>query len=365
MSTCPSRRYGAFLRCLTGLVLLLSALPGHALTTCVGTVQQLHDALASATLSSDANVIIRVRAATYNSTPALDFRTTLNHANQVIEISGGWSGPNNSCQDKIFDGSTTILVGSAGKPALAFDGNSATSGSTIYLHDLTLSNQVFTSPDFGACLNGSITAGNEALLDRVQMVECLAPNGVAASAYLQNSAGELTLRNVIARTGKGKNNGGMAISTKNGGNTRIAQVTVTNTESATPSSSTSGLSVENYTNSFTYITNSVFWGNDDAGLTADLSVYGAGVFLTRTHYGKLAGTPATNLTPSTGDPGFVSIKNPHLRHDSILIDSGVANPLGNSGTFDAEGHTRVFGAAVDIGAIEADVIFAGDFEPRL
>jgi hypothetical protein len=362
MSLRPSCRRNTFLRRLTGLALLLPALPGHAFTPCVNNGQQLHDALLNAALSSDINVVIKVRTGTYTATDAVDFATTLSHSNQVVEISGGWSGPSNSCQEKTFDSSATVLVGSANKPALYFKTSPAVSGSTLYVHDVTLTNPNYINASYSACLAGYLTAGNEAVVDRVQMFQCIAPGTSYASAYLENKAGTLTVRNVVASTGTAQSNGGIAINTYDGGMTRVAQVSVTATESLTPSSTVSGLSIENYGNSFTYVSNSVFWRNDGTPTTADLSVAGTGVFLTRTHYGTLRGTPTTNLSPSTGQAGFVSSSDAHLRADSILIDSGVTNPVGSSGTFDVEGHARVVGAAVDIGAFESDRLFADGFQ---
>jgi len=72
--------------------------------------------------------------------------------------------------------------------------------------------------------------------------------------------------------------------------------------------------------------------------------------------------PAGDIMTGTGDPGFVAIGDPHLRSDSILIDSGVANPEGGSGSYDADGAVRVQGPAVDVGAFESDVVFEDGFE---
>ncbi|WP_257388606.1 hypothetical protein [Tahibacter caeni] len=362
MSIRPSR-HSLFPRCLIGLGLLLPALPGHAFSVCVGTAQQLHDALVSAEITSDTNVVIKIRTGTYIATAATgSFKSTVSHSNQVVEVSGGWSGPNNSCQDKTFNSAATILVGPADRIALHLSTNSAISGSTLHAHDLTLSSPGYTGTSLGACLNTYVTAGNEALLERLQMVECLAPNGYNAAGYLENTAGLLTVRDVFVRSSSAKSNGGLSVSTYDGGTSRIAHLSVANTVSSAADSLLSGLYIANFGNSFTYLGNSVFWGNDPDPTTADLSVFGSGVFLTRTHYGSLRGTPAANLSPSSGDPGFVAYNNPRPRADSILVDSGIANPQGGSGTFDADGRTRVLGPAVDIGAFESELIFADGFQ---
>ena len=97
----------------------------------------------------------------------------------------------------------------------------------------------------------------------------------------------------------------------------------------------------------------------------DIRVLGTGIYFTRAHYAKLAGTPDFNNTPSTGDPRFAGVYDARLSIDSPLIDSGVANPAGGVGTFDADGKQRVRGTGVDVGAFEyvpPDSIFRNGFE---
>ncbi len=54
--------------------------------------------------------------------------------------------------------------------------------------------------------------------------------------------------------------------------------------------------------------------------------------------------------------------DPHLRYDSLLRDSGVADPEGGSGSYDADGAGRVLGAGVDVGAFESDALFRDGFD---
>lgn len=356
-------RHNRFLRRLTGLFLLLPALPSHALSTCVGTAQQLHDALATVALSSDINVVIKVRTGTYIQTAGTgNFSAAVTHSNQVVEISGGWSGPNNSCQNKSFDAADTIIVGAATNTALYLSTGNDVSGSVLSVHDLTLANNGYTATGSGACLMTYVSPNNEAVLERLQMLECLAPNASNAAGYLENTGGLLTLRSVYVRSSLAKSNGGLSVSTYAGGTTRLSHLSITNTVSTGSDSISSGLYLANFTNSFTYLSNSVVWGNDPDAATMDLYTFGSGMFLTRVHSGKRGGTPTSNISPSTGDPGFVAYNDPHLRADSLLIDSGVTNPLGGSGTFDASGLPRVLGDAVDIGAFESELLFANGFQ---
>ena len=106
---------------------------------------------------------------------------------------------------------------------------------------------------------------------------------------------------------------------------------------------------------------------DDDPLAVDIATSGAGIVLTRTHYGRLGGIPDANLAPGSGDPGFVADGDPRPGPSSPLIDGGVGDPPGGSGAFDCDGHARVVGLAVDIGAFEwappADPVFEDGFDP--
>jgi hypothetical protein len=355
--------HNRFLRCLTGLFLLLPALPGHAFNACVSTAQQLHDALDAVATTTDANVQIKLRTGTYTQTAATGpFRAMMNQPNQTVEISGGWSGVTGLCQTSSLNPADTVLVGPATLQTLVVTTGNAVSGNVLNVRDLTLSNTAYTGLGFSACLAATVTPGNEVLLERLQMVECLAPNSNYAAGLLRNTGGQLTARNLYVRSSVAKNGGGLSVQTYEGGTSRLAHLSITNTTSTAADSQASGLSIANYSDSTTYLSNSVIWGNDPDPDTADLYSFGTGVFLTRVHSGKLVGIFNANISPGSGDPGFVSYNNPRLRPDSILIDSGVASPQGGSGTSDADGRTRVLGAGVDVGAFESEFIFANGFQ---
>lgn len=354
------------LRALLTLCLLAAALPGRAAVWCVGTAQQLHDALFNAQVVSDSYVIIKLRTGTYLDGAGIGhFAVTQAHSNQFIEISGGWSGANGTCQNVSFDPALTVLAGASNFPSLYFNTGSSFTGNTVYVHDLTVSNTGYSSLGNGACLSGLVSASNEAIVERVQAHDCITSTGGNAAGYFSNDGGTLTARDLVARASLGKSNGGFGFDSYNGAATYLNQISVTATQSASTSSPASGLVVQNFSNAHTYVNNSVTWGNDPDAATADLRVFGPGVYLTRVHYGRLSGTPDVNNSPGTGDPGFVAAGDPHLRADSLLIDSGVAGPLGGSGSFDADGKARTVGP-VDVGAFEsplgADTIFVHGFE---
>jgi len=349
------------LRCLTGLFLLLPALPGHALVTCIGTAQQLSEALTSASTSTDTSILIKLRTGNYAAAAGGNFQTTMILSNQNIEISGGWSGSGNGCQTKSNDAADTIITGFSGAPALFVGMASGVSGSRLHVHDLTLSNTAYSGAS-AACLSASVSANSEALFERLQMVQCLAPNGTNSAGTLRNMGGVLTMRDVYVRASVARSNGGLSVSTSDGGASRLSHLSITNTASALSQSLISGLYIENLTSSTTYLSNSVIWGNDPDAGTADVFASGNDINLTRVHYGKLSGVTASNIAPGTGDPGFVAYNNPRPRADSILVDSGVDSPPGGYGSFDAAGGARVIGAAVDIGAFESDQLFTDGFQ---
>lgn len=349
--------------------LLVCAAPSYALTVrCAGTVQQLAAALDEANASTDTAFIIRLREGTYDAGQAPQtFALYADNPDQVVELSGGWSGSGGTCQTRSFDPSLTVLVGTATRGALLLGVTSgATATSTVYVNDLTLRNPAYTGI-YVACLSGTVTAPGELRAERLRMEQCMAQAvGAGGAGSFDNNGGVVTLRDVSVRNSRATNGGGFLVQTHNG-TTNLSQLSITTAEAIAPNSLSSGLYVQNYSNSITNVSNSVIWGNDPTPATADIYVFGSGIHFTRVHYGSLSGTPASNVSPGTGDPGFVAAGDAHLRADSLLIDSGIASPPGGLGLYDADGNTRVRGAAVDVGAFESapvsnDTIFKNDFE---
>ena len=310
-----------------------------------------------ANASTDTNFIIRVRTGTYDAAQAVaKFQFYADLPDQVIELSGGWSGSGSSCQTRSLDPSLTVLLGTASRTALTFGTTTTNQGNVAYVNGFTLRNPSFTGTG-AACLT-SFTSGGETRGERLHLRQCVASapqSGTYGEARFNNDGGQLTVRDVNVRDNRGFAIGGIYVSTDQGAVSTLSQISITNSQVLYNQATGNGLFVQNYNGGTTYLSNSVVWGNDAAPVTtADIAISGNGnVHLTRVHYGSLNGTPTSNNTPSTGDPGFVASGDAHLRADSILIDSGVTNPQGGTGTFDADGNTRVQGAGVDVGAFEA------------
>ncbi len=339
------------------LLLLALALPGQAATVfCVGTAQQLTDALASAAASPDPTIDIRLRSGTYTGS----FDLSAQHSNQSIQLSGGWvSFLNTPCSLQFKGTSGTTLVGPASNGTLLVEVSNAASGSTVTVSDLTVSNPNFSDIAWGACLYAGNTAGNTMLLERLRMEQCHSTLGPYASGFLTNSGGTLTLRNVVTVDGAAPENGGLRVATYSAGTSYLSHISITNTQS---NNTISGLYITADANSTAYLSNSVIWGNNPGPDTYDVYVDGPNIHFLRVHYGSLAGIPASNDTPGMGDPGFLGVNDPHLSANSVLIDSAVANPAGGAGTLDAAGQPRTSGVASDVGAYEVEYLFRNGFE---
>jgi len=349
----------ALAACLPALA--LTGAPAHALTTtCVATSQELHDATLAAPGIND-NVLIKVLTGTYSAATggAFSINQTLSQSAQIITISGGWI----DCSTKSNGSQGTELVGTATTPALYVSTGVSKTGNEIDVQDLTLHNPTYAGIGIGACLRAYTATNNQIAIERMRLEQCNSANTGAAAGIVGNDGGDLLMRDIVAVNNAGNSSGGLDVETSQNGITRLSHLSITTSSANNAGAVFGGLYVANFNSATTYLSNSVSWGNDSDPATKDLYLGGAQIYLTRVHYGSKGGSvPAGDIMPGTGDPGFVAIGDPHLRSDSILIDSGVANPEGGSGSYDADGAVRVQGPAVDVGAFESDVIFEDGFE---
>lgn len=350
----PSR-IGTLLGAVLGLLVLPSA--GHAFVRCVTTSQGLTNALADAVSTADQTTEIKIAAGTYTS--ATGFSMILNGPSiQAVTISGGWSSP--SCASKLWGPSVaTVLVGPPAYQTLTVATKVGAQVNNIHLADLTLSHPGYSGNQFGACFRGNNNSATHILtLERVRIEQCDATHD--DGVYL-SSAGASYLRNLVV-----KNNtvpAPVRVSAGWGGTIAITQLTLLH------EADQFGLDLLAFgSGSQIFLSNSVVRANGGTGAPwSDIRATrssGGGIGLERVHYDVLDGSASYSIAPSSGDPGFVSATDPHLRDDSVLVDSGVPNPTGNAGTLDADGKARVFGAAVDVGAFEyvPDALFVDGFE---
>ncbi len=348
------------------IALLLPTGTAQAITTrCVATSQQLGAALQEAASHADPVFLIRLREGHYSSS-AQAFNLTMNGSNRLVEISGGWSGDNGSCAHKRFNPALTVISGTAQRRAFEFSLHAllGQSDNTVYLIDVTVENPSFALETSAACISGGVDGPrHRAILERIHARDCLAPFAHSGAISLSARSGaQVTARNIYIRSSMALNNGGLNVSVHDDSTAHLVQISVTGTQSSGTSFRGSGIALFSNGNGTIHLGNSVTWGNDPDSGTADLFVRGDGVLLNRVHYGSMDGTPAGNMAPGTGDPGFRSTTDARLRADSILIDSGNGMPQGGTGTFDADGRPRVQGVSVDVGAFESDLIFESGFQ---
>ncbi|NCT68358.1 MAG: hypothetical protein GXC76_12080 [Rhodanobacteraceae bacterium] len=342
---------------------------GHAAVWCVASAQELYDALEAAAASTDASNTIRIREGEYQQAPFQNYALRALHSNQSTEVSGGWSGPTGQCTVQKPIPARTRVVGMDGITAFGvFTGalGSPVTNASVYVHDLTLSNAHFdTTMSLGACLASAVSTGNTAIFERIRIEQCIARGGTDVAASINNDGGQLIMRNVVVRNNVSYQNGGISISTTSGGSTRLSQISITNVRSLRTDADVSGIDLSGSTNSSVLLANSVVWGNEPNPAIPDILLRTDNISLNRVHFGKLAGTPGSNLSPGSGDPRFVAPGDPHLRANSPLVDSGAANPIGGgNGMYDVDGSPRTQGAAVDVGAFERDpdAIFINGFD---
>jgi len=140
--------FARVLRVPAALLLLIMALPGQALTFCVGNALELANALNSAAASPDTSIYINILKGTYTG----NFSLSVNHPGQVY-LSGGWSSlPNSPCNLQSFGADGTTLIGMANSTALTTQ--FTVSSSAAYVSDLTISN-----PNNGRCVDANNTGG--------------------------------------------------------------------------------------------------------------------------------------------------------------------------------------------------------------
>ncbi|MGN6519534.1 MAG: choice-of-anchor Q domain-containing protein [Dokdonella sp.] len=395
------------------------ALPTAAVaaTRCVSNAYELAAALADVRMAADTLFFIRIRSGVYPSTSLTGpFELIQTHANQIVDVSGGWSGADGSCTSQDHDPAMTTLIGSTSKPALrvyagipsSMNPDDVPFNAKVNVTGLTLKNPNFTKAyavhanldDFpfeywepeSACLDALVgLETNELLLERLDIRGCHAPNNGNAAGTLRNIGATLTVRDVSARQSSALGNAGLFVHSAQGGVTRVSQVSVTgmdtNASCQQPDGPdtlfyldlVSGIELRATEGGVVHLGNSVSWGNKKCSTTAERDLLlmmgswddgdphtihdntwapgsGGDVWLDHVRTGGMeTWTPiqSPHLSGvSYGDPDFIAPGNPMPRVGSPLIDGGIANPQGGSGSRDASGRARIVGGQVDIGAYE-------------
>jgi hypothetical protein len=340
--------------------LALLTLPGasHAFSRCVTTAAQLRTAFTDAATTTDLITTIKIAANTYASTTGFVLELDpADHGTRTVLISGGWSSP--SCSTRLSGAAAeTVLVGSPAYRTLVVETDPFAQVNSIFISGLSLNNPGYSGSLPGACLASSIYSGHDLTLERLRIEQCVATANVRAM-YI-SSTGSVYARNIVV-----KNNAldpVVDLNASGGGSILVTQLSlVRNADQSGVFLSSNGAGSQ------IILSNSIVWSSNSSVGENDFNAQygsGGGIGFNRVHYNVLEGATSYNIAPSNGDPGFLSQNDLHLRGDSILVDSGVANPSGGSGTTDADDKPRVQGVAVDVGAYERnpDVIFNYGFD---
>jgi hypothetical protein len=343
------------LSCAAMIVLLVLPGVGLAFNRCVSNAQQLVQALDDAETTQDLTTSIKLVAGTYAA--ANGFSMVLSGTGKLVFISGGWSSQ--ACAVRLGGAAAdTTLVASSNDTALAINYIGSPDNFLVTVTDVTLSNPTASVANQGSCFLHIGSAGNSnsvLTLSRVRIENCAGAHAVEIQSY-----GTANLLNLVA-IGNPAANTAVSVRSYGGGINNLSQVTVVH------NANNLGLYLATFgANSQIYLSNSVVWNGAAAAEEENILTYseaGSGIAFTRVHYELRAGA-VNDIAPSHGDPGFVSSTDPHLRDDSILIDSGVASPPGGTGSADADNNPRLQGVAVDVGAYEyvSTRIFSNGFD---
>lgn len=332
---------------------VLIAVPGISFgqfgtSYCVGTTSELAQAIASANASSELLTLIRVGAGVYTST-ANEFSVTLTKPNRTVYLIGGYQYPGCASRQRGAH-SGTLLRGNTNSSALYVNTGPANSGNKVLVQDLIVDK---VGADNLPCLRGFVSVGTTLEASGLLVQSC------KPSAVLMDAFGAVNMDNVVV-AGNQSSPYPVELFAYDSGAIRLRQMTVTGNSGTT----CGGLHLTTFGGATIDVRNSIVWGNAVPVGVADICTSGSGISLTRVHYTSHSGDSVSESTSSNGDPRFVSPTNPRLRNDSPLINTGLAGDTSLVGDFDADGATRVQGAAVDVGALEVDPdrVFADEFE---
>jgi hypothetical protein len=326
---------------------------------CADSAASIVSMLATAASNGESNYV-RIVGGTYSLTSEPTYAGT---DTTGVDISGGWNG---TCTGQ--DAGATVLDGQGNMRTLVVTQNSFFPSATINVHDLTFNN--------GHAVYAVVGGGGLYAFDRYAAVVIESNRFLANSAEQLggglevSSSGPVTVRNNLFVFNSAAFSGGAGFISTADPNLYVNNNTVAG--NSTPDQfGSGGLDVIGLYGQNTWISNNLFWLNQNATGAADLFV-GSPFVLFNNDISGVSTAPGITADPlSTGnvsvDPGFASCSgylcfNFHLGGKSPLINAGFDGPPGGYGPIDLDGLARVAGAHVDIGAYELDRIFAGDFD---
>lgn len=338
-------------------LLLFAAADAGAAVFCVGTTEELRDALDEAR-SNGSDDTIQVRVGTYLLDQGLDYAPG---EAKNLTLAGGYiaAASGDICLRLNLDPAATVIDGQGSVPLLRLLPGS-NQGGDITVRGLTFRNGLASST-LDAVGFGGAAGWNGTLTVEANRFETLTGSGAANRAVAFSAdQGRLIVRNnvFVDNVGGATNTPPISLLTSSANPAWIHHNTVTgNRTSGGLPASIGGLSL-NGSGSWVFV-NNIIHGNVGRDFHAMAST-----LLRHNAIGVMTGTPAAGSHDNLSvDPLFVSATDLRLMDASPLVDAGYATPEGGGGDRDAWGNPRVSMAAPDIGAYEVqDLLFADGFE---
>lgn len=349
------------------LALALAAGQAQAAVFCIENNAQLTNALAIAGLNGQDDALL-LTAGVFSAPSGFELIAD----NAWIDISGGWrTFLGNPCGFQTTDPWLTRIDGEAQRQGLrvVLDASSA-----LTLSNLTFQNGVnpLLAPAGRVSPDGTSAHGGG--LEIVSLIGNQSDVTISGAVFIGNFAGN-DGGGVFASAGgtfrlvnnlfinNGANNEAGAARFLGPGTAHVVNNTIAYNQ-AFGSQAIDGLYLAG---SGGIVANTVLWGNGQIG-GRDLMLAAPGFVLLHNTYGSLWGiAPDPDSAGNTSvDPLFAGgCGNPRLRPDSPLIEAGIEPETGADWTLaatDLDGHPRIAGAMVDIGAFELETIFRDGFE---
>lgn len=335
----------------------------HALTTrCVGTAQELRDAL-SLTFNND-DVQIRIKAGVY-STGGAAFEASL-AADKDLEISGGWTG---ACDAQLTTPTATVLDGGDASLVMQLSQFNNSTAPTAHLWNFTFANGNANFGSAGGLAVNLLQGTPEIHMDRLRFVSNTNTGPGGALHIRQFTGGVATLRNSLLTNNAGSNGGGVLVTSNNADSyTLLVNNTIADNQAINANSAAGGVSIGFSDPSVGIIelcNNAIVSNTRGAAVASDVFAYpgSAGVESMSNAYSVAPTGFVTDTGSLLGDPQLVGNGDHRLSVNSPLIDAGLALPGDEIGPRDFFYNDRISGAAVDIGAHEFTAqVFANGFE---
>lgn len=355
---------------LLAVLLVLSAAAHADQDLCVADLAGLRDALTAWTTAPDAQVTIRLVRGVYAVDGAAGLQLGVFQASSTaaLQLLGGYAA---GCVERVMDPRNTVIDGGneIGSKLRLFN-----VGGDVLVEGVTLTHL----PDGIEVIHSSAVpaSGHRLRVGHSRIVDNDTQFGSGGPSYTLRlwgvgaggSGAEVALENsLLARN---RNQGfslASALSTGNGGRIVLTGGTIAENH-ANPGTAALVLQTFSAVSSLDFVvSNNIAWHNGTPGAYLDLDVSNAPQppAVTHTLAGAINGAVQPTDTNLAADPRFLSPSagNFRLNVGSPALDAGSAEQGDGFPAFDLDGHPRVAGAAVDLGAYEAvpgDLIFYGN-----